>query len=79
MSAGTAEIIDEMLRDRGLDYTRRDENNFVVELPGEKKLKTTCLLTVGRHGVRVEAFVCRHPDENIDGVLEFIDRTLRPR
>ena len=73
----TAETIDEALRDRGLDYTRRDENNFVVELPGEKKLKTTCLLTVGRHGVRVEAFVCRHPDENIDGVHRFLLRRNR--
>ena len=80
MSAGTtaaAEIIDETLRERGLDYTRRDENNFVVELPGEKKLKTTCLLTVGKHGVRVEAFVCRHPDENIDGVHRFLLRRNR--
>lgn len=80
MSAGTtatAEIIDETLRDRGLDYTRRDENDFVVVLPGEKKLKTTCLLTVGRHGVRVEAFVCRHPDENIDGVHRFLLRRNR--
>ena len=76
-TTGTAEIIDETLRDRGLDYTRRDENNFVVELPGEKKLKTTCLLTVGRHGVRVEAFVCRHPDENIDGVHRFLLRRNR--
>lgn len=80
MSAGTtaaAEIIDETLRDRGLDYSRPHENNFVVELPGEKKLKTTCLLTIGKHGVRVEAFVCRHPDENIDGVHRFLLRRNR--
>ena len=80
MSAGNtaaAEIIDETLRERGLDFTRRDENNFVVELPGEKKLQTTCLLTVGKHGVRVEAFVCRHPDENIDGVHRFLLRRNR--
>ncbi|HEY5858529.1 MAG TPA: YbjN domain-containing protein [Aldersonia sp.] len=73
----TSEIIESTLRDRDLDYTRRDDHNFVVELPGEKKLKTTCLLTVGQHGVRVEAFVCRHPDENIDGVHKFLLRRNR--
>jgi hypothetical protein len=73
----TAQLIDDTLRDRELDYTRRGDREFVVELPGERKLETSCLLTVGNHGLRVEAFVCRHPDENLDGVHSFLLRRNR--
>ncbi len=45
---------------------------LVVELPGERKLKTNTILSVGEHSVRVEAFVCRQPDENHEGVYRFL-------
>ncbi|KAA0022337.1 YbjN domain-containing protein [Antrihabitans cavernicola] len=77
MSESVAETIDAALRERELEYERKGDKQFVVELPGERKLKTTCLLTVGKHGVRVEAFVCRHPDENIDGVHKWLLRRNR--
>jgi hypothetical protein len=70
-------VVEATLRERELDFTRKGEDNFIVELPGERKLKTTCLLTAGRHGLRVEAFVCRHPDENLDGVHSFLLRRNR--
>ncbi|NKR94619.1 YbjN domain-containing protein [Rhodococcus hoagii] len=70
-------VIDAALKERELDYSRRGENQFVVELPGEHKLKTTTLLTVGNHGVRVEAFVCRKPDENFEGVYKYLLRRNR--
>ena len=69
--------IDATLRDRDLEYVRQGESTFVVELPGERKLKTTCMLTIGNHGVRVEAFVCRRPDENDVGVYRFLLRRNR--
>lgn len=71
------DIIDAALKERELDYSRKGDNQFVVELPGEHKLKTTTLLTVGNHGVRVEAFVCRKPDENFEGVYKFLLRRNR--
>ncbi|NQE65674.1 uncharacterized protein NG2371_00113 [Nocardia gamkensis] len=73
----TAQLIDETLRDREIEYTRPGEETFVVVLPGERKLKTTVMLTVGKHGVRVEAFVCRKPDENFEGVYKFLLRRNR--
>ncbi|MCL2533210.1 MAG: YbjN domain-containing protein [Nocardiaceae bacterium] len=73
----TADVIDAALKERELDYTRRGENQFTVELPGEHKLETTTLLTVGNHGVRVEAFVCRKPDENFEGVYKYLLRRNR--
>ncbi|MFD4181637.1 YbjN domain-containing protein [Rhodococcus sp. NPDC058514] len=72
-----ATLIDAELTERELEYSRKGEGQFVVELPGERKLKTTCLLTVGAHGVRVEAFVCRKPDENFEGVYRFLLRRNR--
>ncbi|MGA5546120.1 YbjN domain-containing protein [Mycobacterium sp. NPDC051198] len=45
---------------------------IVVELPGERKLKTNTILSIGEHSVRVEAFVCRKPDENFEGVYRFL-------
>ncbi|MEV0033154.1 YbjN domain-containing protein [Nocardia sp. NPDC050793] len=73
----TARLIDETLRDREIEYTRPGEDVFVVVLPGERKLKTTVLLTVGKHGVRIESFVCRKPDENFEGVYKFLLRRNR--
>ncbi|NJP68358.1 YbjN domain-containing protein [Streptomyces spiramenti] len=37
---------------------------YVVTLPGTRKLSTTCSLVVGRHSLSVNAFVIRRPDEN---------------
>ncbi|WP_280333017.1 YbjN domain-containing protein [Nocardia wallacei] len=73
----TAQLIDGTLREREVDYTREGEDVFIVVLPGERKLKTTVMLTVGKHGVRVECFVCRKPDENFEGVYKFLLRRNR--
>jgi hypothetical protein len=57
-------VIEETLRSAELEYEHLGTGRFVVTLPGVKKLKTLVGLTVGEHGFRVEAFVCRQPDEN---------------
>lgn len=70
-------VVEAALRERELDFTAKGADNFIVELPGERKLKTTVLLTVGNHGVRIEAFVARHPDENEAGVHRWLLRRNR--
>lgn len=45
-----------------------------VELPGEHRLSTTALINISEHAVRIEAFVCRKPDENNEGVYRFLLR-----
>jgi hypothetical protein len=57
-------VIEETLRAAELEFEHPGVGRFVVTLPGVKKLKTLVGLTVGEHGFRVEAFVCRQPDEN---------------
>jgi hypothetical protein len=70
-------LIESTLKDRELEFSRKEGGHFVVDLPGENKLKTTTLLTVGTHGLRVEAFVCRKPDENFEGVYRYLLRRNR--
>ncbi len=71
------EVIEATLTEHGLNFTRYDGAHgglpgLIVELPGERKLTTNTLLSIGEHSVRVEAFVCRRPDENHEGVYRFL-------
>jgi hypothetical protein len=59
-----ANTIEAALQDQDLEWQRLDGDVFAVALPGEKRLKTACVLTVGSHAVEIEAFVMRAPDEN---------------
>ena len=61
-------VIEEFLDSHDLDYERKDENTFLVTLPGETKLQTHCALVVGDHSLSINAFVIRKPDENEAGV-----------
>ena len=63
------------LTDSGHDWepgARDDE--FVVSLPGEKKLKTVASLVVSDTALSVSAFVIRNPDENHAEVYRFLLR-----
>ena len=67
-----AEIIEQTLAGQDLEWQRLDESTFAVALPGEKRLKTACLLTVGTHALEIEAFVMRAPDENREQVYSWL-------
>ncbi|MGN7778132.1 YbjN domain-containing protein [Mycolicibacterium sp. 22603] len=71
------DIIEETLAANDLEYSQHKGVNgglpgLVVALPGERRLKTNTILSVGEHSVRVEAFVCRRPDENFESVYKFL-------
>ncbi|MDP9396469.1 MAG: YbjN domain-containing protein [Actinomycetota bacterium] len=59
-------------RGDGLEFEEGPPGTFTVTLPGERKLRTTCSLVVGRHGVSVNAFVARAPDENREQVYRWL-------
>jgi hypothetical protein len=65
-------VIEAALPELNLDFEQVAQGRFVVALPGEKRLKTACWLTVGAHALEVQAFVMRRPDENRLAVYEFL-------
>jgi len=66
------QVIEETLRERGIEYEPLAGGGYVVTLPGERKQKTLCNLIPGEHALRIEAFVMRHPDENREALYEFL-------
>ncbi|HKC26753.1 MAG TPA: YbjN domain-containing protein [Jatrophihabitans sp.] len=67
-----AETIEAALADADLEWQRLDDATFAVALPGEKRLKTACILTVGAHALEIEAFVLRAPEENREQVYAWL-------
>jgi hypothetical protein len=71
------QLIEATLEEHELEYTHHKGSHgglpgLVVALPGERRLKTNTILSIGEHSVRVEAFVCRKPDENFEAVYRFL-------
>ncbi len=71
------DLIEATLQEHELEYAHHRGAHgglpgLVVALPGERRLKTNTILSIGEHSVRVEAFVCRKPDENLEGVYRFL-------
>jgi hypothetical protein len=67
-----ADLIRRTLTDAELQFDEPSPGTFVATLPGQKRLKTSCWLTVGAQGLAVEAFVMRRPDENADAVHRWL-------
>ncbi|MFF2847108.1 YbjN domain-containing protein [Streptomyces sp. NPDC058001] len=75
-----AVIIEQVLADAGVDveWESPEPGVFVVKLPGTRKLSTTVSLIVGKHSLSLNAFVVRHPDENVEGVHRWLlERNLK--
>ena len=67
----TLDTITGALDELELEYENHGDR-IVVALPGDKRLKTACWLTIGAHALEIEAFVMRRPDENHEKVYEFL-------
>ena len=73
--ATLAATVEAYLREFGHDWeggTRDGE--YVVSLPGDKKLKTVASVVVSDTALSVSAFVIRNPDENHGEVYRFLLR-----
>jgi hypothetical protein len=64
--------IEQALQGQDLEWQRLDDGTFAVALPGEKRLRTACVLTVGAHALHIEAFVMRAPEENREQVYAWL-------
>jgi hypothetical protein len=75
--ADVQQVVEKALDASELTYSRHPGAHggppgLIVELPGERKLTTNTILSFGEHSMRIEAFVCRKPDENHAGVYRFM-------
>ena len=64
--------VEAALRELEVDYQRREPGQFLVTLPGTNRLSTQCWLLLRDHTLFGQAFVCRRPDENNEGVYRFM-------
>ena len=58
------DLIERTLKDNDLEYAFHEGAagglpGLVVALPGERRLKTNTILSIGDHSMRIEAFFCR--------------------
>ena len=72
LKAAARAAVRDAVADAGVECEQPDEGTFVVKLPGEHKLWTTCSLVVGDHTLSLNAFVARRPDENHEGVYRWL-------
>ncbi|MGC9543189.1 YbjN domain-containing protein [Streptomyces sp. UG1] len=73
-----AQAVEGALKDAELEWESPEPGNYVVKLPGTRKLSTTVSLLIGRHSLSLNAFVIRHPDENEAGVHRWLlERNLK--
>ncbi|MGW3458651.1 YbjN domain-containing protein [Streptomyces olivaceoviridis] len=72
------QVLEGVLEDAELEWESPEPGNYVVKLPGTRKLSTTVSFLVGRHSLSLNAFVIRHPDENEAGVHRWLlERNLK--
>ncbi|MEU1009478.1 YbjN domain-containing protein [Streptomyces sp. NPDC005890] len=72
------QVLEGVFKDAELEWENPEPGNYVVKLPGSRKLSTTVSFLVGRHSLSLNAFVIRHPDENEAGVHRWLlERNLR--
>ncbi|WP_309131338.1 YbjN domain-containing protein [Brevibacterium sp.] len=60
----TLAAVEQWARENDVEFESAGENHLVVQLPGEKKLKTTVSIKLSARTADLQAFVIRHPDEN---------------
>ncbi|GHH04035.1 YbjN domain-containing protein [Streptomyces rubradiris] len=72
------QVLEGVFKDAELEWESPGPGNYVVRLPGTRKLSTTVSFLVGRHSLSLNAFVIRHPDENEPGVHRWLlERNLK--
>ena len=74
MTAGApvAAVLATALAQLEVEHEEREPGQFLVTLPGTRRLRTHCWLVVREQALFVQAFVCRRPDEDHEVVHRFL-------
>lgn len=68
-------VVEGYLLDADIEWERgARDGEFVLTLPGEKKLKTVASLVASPESLSVSAFVIRNPDENHEAFYRYLLR-----
>lgn len=70
--AAAAKVIEQTLADMELEHQKLADDHFAAELPGTRRLKTTCHLKISPHALQISAFVMRHPDEGFEDLWAYL-------
>lgn len=74
-ATGLARVLEGYLADAGIEWEPGARSGeYVLTLPGEKKLKTVASLVAGAASLSVSAFVIRNPDENHEKFYRYLLR-----
>jgi hypothetical protein len=74
-AAALAKVVEAYLADSEIPWEAgARDGEFVVTLPGEKKLKTVASLVATESSLSVSAFVIRNPDENHEQFYRYLLR-----
>ncbi|MET9221294.1 YbjN domain-containing protein [Streptomyces sp. NPDC003300] len=78
LRARAVRALEQALREADLPWESPRPDTYVTQLPGTRKLSTTCSFLVGAHTLSLNAFVVRHPDENQEAFYRWLlERNLR--
>lgn len=72
--AAAISAVETAVTEAGLEVERPHPDSFFVTLPGERKLRTLVLVTIGEHSLTLRTFFCRQPDENEGGFYRWLMR-----
>lgn len=70
--AAAAQEIVAALAELELEHQQLADGHFIAELPGTRRLKTTCHLKLSAHSLQVSAFVMRRPDEAFEELWAYL-------
>lgn len=65
-------VVAAALAELEVEHQRREPGQFLVTLPGTRRLQTATWLVVRDYALFVQAFVCRRPDEEHEAVYRFL-------
>ena len=72
VSDNVGETVAAALAELDVEHNQRGPGQFLVTLPGTRRLQTPTWLIVREQALFVQAFVCRRPDEDHEVVYRFL-------
>jgi len=70
--AAVARTIRQWVIDNDIEGEWPTDTTCVAVLPGDHKLRTAVSLVVGEHSLSIDAFVMRHPEDNVGVVHQWL-------